>query len=114
LNQMKKALGLAELLTNPSYRVEILLLIAAYLATQPDRVLESQQLFGRVFDITSTIADSSEQAWALRELGAALTQAQRWDQAERVSAAIERSNTPRADGGEQGKALREAEESVPE
>jgi hypothetical protein len=83
----RKAIGLAELLTNPQFKIDILLLIGSHLFEQQDRELEGLQLFKRVFTITETLEDSWR-ARALRELGTALAQAQQWSEAERVIAAI--------------------------
>lgn len=91
LGQETKALGLAELLTDPKYKIEIFLLIATHLMTLSAREVESQQLFLRTQQIALAIQNSSQQAVALRQLGQALAQAQRWEQAQQVIGTIQDS-----------------------
>jgi tetratricopeptide (TPR) repeat protein len=84
LGDETKALGLAELITDPVRRAAILLLFAQHLMKQIGREAEGRQMLMRVYEVTSRIKDLGKEARALSELGRALAQAQQWSEAERV------------------------------
>jgi len=88
LGREQEAVGHAELLTNPKRKALVLQSIAEHLSEQPTREAESQQLSRRAYEIACSISDSEMQAQALRELAAALVQAQRWEQAEEIARSI--------------------------
>jgi tetratricopeptide (TPR) repeat protein len=105
LDQETKALGLAELLTNPSYKVEIFTLIATHIAKQSGREKEGLQLFIRAREIATSISDPDAQAEALSSLGQALAQAHHLDQAKQVWEQAERVITSISDPDVQAEAL---------
>ena len=89
LKQQQKALGLAELLTNPGKKVRALLRIAEQLNRQESQQGAWQEVLIRANEIFHTIQDLDGQAEALRELADALMKAEQWQQAERIIARIE-------------------------
>ena len=92
LNREPEVVGLAELLTDPSSKVQVFLQIARHLTHLSTRGPESVQMFVRAYEATRTIEGSSERADALRELATALAQAQQWERAEGVACSIEDSS----------------------
>ncbi len=92
LGQESKAIGLAELLTNPVHRAHVLTLLAIHLRIQSNRESESKQIFMRVEQVISKIKAKEEQASALDKLATILAHAQQWKQAERVIGMIENSD----------------------
>lgn len=92
LGQESEALGLAELLTNPLFKVQVLLQVAQHMGRMPTRMAESTQLFFRAQQVASLIEQDDERARALRELASAFAQAQQWEQAYEVASSIEQDN----------------------
>jgi hypothetical protein len=90
LGDETKALGLADLLTDPARKAAIFTLIAGHLAEQPGREREAQQLFVRAERVIGLIRDEWHQAEALVQLATALAQAQQWQEAQRVRQEAER------------------------
>ena len=102
----KEALGLAELLTNPLYKVKILVNIAEYIRKLPGREQESLQLLMRTYEIVGLVDDAGEKALALLEVGLALARGKQeaqvigiWSEAIQVACSIENA-------GEKTKILR--------
>ncbi|WP_297156781.1 ATP-binding protein, partial [Thermogemmatispora sp.] len=96
LGQERKALGLAELLTDAANKARVFLLMATHWLALPERASEAQQLLRRAREIALTIEDRGKRGEALVALAEALERAQRveeargvWEQAERVIEAIE-------------------------
>jgi tetratricopeptide (TPR) repeat protein/uncharacterized caspase-like protein len=84
LNLEKEALGLVELLTIPSLKAKIMLLIANHIGMQPNRKQEHLQLLFRCQEIARLIKDRETRAEMLEVLGVTLAQSQYWEQAEMV------------------------------
>jgi len=84
LKREAEVLGLAELLTNSNYKVDVLLLMAQYLAKQTERQAESTQIFFRASEVARGIEESYQRAWALRRLASSLAEAEQWEQAKLV------------------------------
>ncbi len=84
LKQEAKALGLAELLTDPARKAQVFLFITSYMLMQPGRELEAAQLLFRTEQMIISISNMKSKVEKLTELGRELAQAQRWQQAERV------------------------------
>jgi len=92
LGRETEVMGLAELLTNPVYKVQILLQIANHLGRLPTRKSESNQIFFRAREVASSIEDQYEKANAFSELTIALARSEQWEQAQVVAHSIENSN----------------------
>ena len=80
----QEVLGLIELLTDPIRQIEILLLVAQYLAKQPERQVEYMQIFFRASEVARSIGRDDECARILSELASLLDEDQYWEQAEEV------------------------------
>ena len=80
----KEALGLAELLTNTTYKVKILVKIAEYIGKHLNRDQESLQILIRTYEIARLIENTGERIIALQEVGVALTHAQHKAQATEI------------------------------
>ena len=87
-NRETEALGLAELLTSPKRKVEVLLLIAKHLAHQSREKGESDPIFLRTHEIINSIKDDKENTDALAQLVEALAHAQQWEQSLSVAHSI--------------------------
>jgi hypothetical protein len=94
LGRKQEALGLAELLTNPIKKTQVLVYIALQLREQAGQDSEWLELLKRACEVSHTINDSSwhssAQAEALSALGTALAQAQQLEQASQAWAEAER------------------------
>src|SRR5439155_660442 len=84
LGREPKVLGLVELLTNPRYKVTVLLVIAEHFAHQGTRQVEAAEIFLRAENAAHAIEDNYQRAEALRELAKALAQAGEVQRAERM------------------------------
>src|SRR6266487_1638922 len=84
LKREPEVLGLAELLTDALYKVKVLLLMAQYLARQPERQAERTQIFFRASEVARSIEESDPRAEALRALASSLAEAEQWEQAKHV------------------------------
>jgi hypothetical protein len=78
LGRESEVLGLVELLTNPLYKVQVLLQLAEHVGRMPARTAESIQLFFRAREVASSIEESYQKAGALRALATTLAQAHQW------------------------------------
>ncbi len=85
LRREQYALDLAELLTDLTYRVKILLQTARILRMQPGREQKSLQVYVRVQEVLRLMEDGESKRQALYELGMAFIQARQWDQAEAIA-----------------------------
>ena len=86
LDREQEALGLAELLSNSTVKVQVFIQMAA--AQQRRKASGWFELLVRAEEAAASIYDSDEQAVALRELAQALAQAQEWQRAEEVIVSI--------------------------
>ncbi len=107
LGRESEALGLAELLTEPHRKARMLLLITKYMITQPNRELETLQMFMRIREVSLSIENSQENVKALQELGKTLIQAKQWERAEGIWQEIEKTIHPIKNSQEKAKALQE-------
>jgi hypothetical protein len=89
---MQEALGLAELLTDPAFKIRALQQISEQLREQVSRESEWLEILMRAFEVAQTIQDSSRQAEALSALSTVMAQAQQWAEAERVIGTIQDSS----------------------
>jgi tetratricopeptide (TPR) repeat protein len=81
LDREQQALDLAELLTQPMRRLDALLIVMQQLLSQPEREAEGLQLYDRVYEIATTIADPHERVKAFGHLVATLQLARQEDRA---------------------------------
>jgi tetratricopeptide (TPR) repeat protein len=72
LDREQQALDLAELLTQPMRKLDALLIVMQQLLSQPKREAESSQLYSRVYELATTIADPRERVKAFGHLAATL------------------------------------------
>jgi len=100
LSREREAFDLAELLTQPARKLEVLILLTEYLLQQPAREAEGIQLYARVYEIATSIEDSHTQTRALSELTKVLLHAGQLTRAEDVAHSI-------ANSDEQAKVLSE-------
>jgi len=77
LKRVQQAVDLAELLTNPAYKVAILRQIARHLRQQLGREHEGLQLLMRAYEVVQSIEEDRIKTKALRELSIELTKARR-------------------------------------
>lgn len=84
LGREQEALGLVELLTDPYYKLCMLLQIASYLRKQSRQEQEVFQLFMRAYEVSRTIEDSRIRAWMLSWVGCGLIEIHQWERAEAI------------------------------
>ncbi len=72
LGREREVVGLADLLTNPSLKVSVLLELARYFMSLPQRETEGKQCFLRAWEVARSIAEGYQKSAALRELAKAL------------------------------------------
>jgi tetratricopeptide (TPR) repeat protein len=89
LQRESEAQDLAELLTSPAHKANVMLHIAKHLAQQSEWGPESIQMLERIYEVACTIEGRDERAKLLRELGIASAQAQQWEQAEAIARLVE-------------------------
>jgi Caspase domain len=81
LGRERQALDLAELLTQPTRKLAALLLVMQMLLAQPERRAEGLQLYERVHEVATTIANPHERVKAFGRLAATLQFAWQEDRA---------------------------------
>ncbi len=84
INQKRKAIGMAELLTQPVKKVSVLLRIAEQLRTDGAPEEEWFELFTRASNVAWSIEDSTTQTYALCSLIKPFTLAHKWHYAEEL------------------------------
>ncbi len=92
LQQITKALGLIELLTDPIRKIRMFLLIANTLATQRDQQQDGKQFIKRAATVVSLMEHSFERDHALEVLVSNLAEVREWQEAEQVIATIQGSD----------------------
>ena len=105
LGRKQEALGLAELLADPTKQVSVLLQIAEQLREQTSQESEWLELLMRAGEVARTIPYSHEQARALSVLGTTLAQAGQGEHALQVWALAERVIDTIPDSSEKIRAL---------
>ncbi|MBA2395124.1 MAG: TIR domain-containing protein [Ktedonobacteraceae bacterium] len=90
LGREQEVLGLAELLTDPIYKVKVLVLIAEHMAGQPERGAERVQIYFRASEIFGKMEEGYQQDIVFSILVSSLTKAELWEQAEEVAHSIEK------------------------
>jgi hypothetical protein len=100
LGRQQEALGLAELITKPEQKVEVLSEIASQVAEKSESQTEALKIVLRAREITGTIRESDARDKVLCEVGSMLTQLQAWESAWEVLSTVN-------DGLQQSKGIRD-------
>lgn len=88
MGREREAFDLAELLMQLARKLDVLILLTAYLLAQPGREVEGIQLYTRVYEIATSIEDRDTQTKALSGLTTALVHTKRLVQAEDIARLI--------------------------
>ncbi|WP_220209239.1 hypothetical protein [Reticulibacter mediterranei] len=93
LNQESKAIGLANLQTQPDIRARALMYIADYLVIQPGREQEGLQTYKSAWETALSMENTDEKRMILRELAQVWTKKRQWDCVEAIIQSIESEGT---------------------
>jgi tetratricopeptide (TPR) repeat protein len=89
LGRQQEAIGLAEMLTEPTHKMQVLLDIAKQVGKEPIRGQECVQILLRACEVARRTKDDWWVTYTLSELGKALAQTQQWERVKSIVALIE-------------------------
>jgi tetratricopeptide (TPR) repeat protein len=116
LGREREVIGLADLLTNPSLKVSVLLELARYFVSLPQRKAEGDQCFLRAWEVARSVGDGYQKVTALRDLAGAFTHYDEeqadvvWQEAEEAARSIRARSL--MENYQQAEALRELAQTL--